>query len=82
MGVLGDGIDFVAEPTDADLATAVGAIVRADAVVDAVPRPHTADAGARPDRGGHRPGRPRDGDARGIAVVVTPAAAPEPSRRA
>ena len=26
-----------------------------------VPRPHTADAGARPDRGGHRPGRPRDG---------------------
>ena len=34
-GVLGDGIDFVAEPTDADLAVAEGAIVRADAVVDA-----------------------------------------------
>jgi D-3-phosphoglycerate dehydrogenase / 2-oxoglutarate reductase len=34
-GVLGTGIDFVAAPTDADLAVAVGAIVRADAVVDA-----------------------------------------------
>jgi phosphoglycerate dehydrogenase-like enzyme len=34
-GVLGDGIEFVATPTDEDLAVAVGAIVRADAVVDA-----------------------------------------------
>ena len=33
-GVLGDDIEFVAEPTDADLARAQGAIVRADAVVD------------------------------------------------
>ena len=33
--VLGAGISFVAEPTDADLAVAVGAIARADAVVDA-----------------------------------------------
>jgi D-3-phosphoglycerate dehydrogenase len=34
-GVLGAGISFVAEPTEADLAVAVGAIARADAVVDA-----------------------------------------------
>jgi D-3-phosphoglycerate dehydrogenase / 2-oxoglutarate reductase len=33
--VLGDGISFVAEPKAADLAVAVGAIARADAVVDA-----------------------------------------------
>jgi D-3-phosphoglycerate dehydrogenase / 2-oxoglutarate reductase len=33
--VLGDGISFVAEPNAADLAVAVGAIARADAVVDA-----------------------------------------------
>jgi D-3-phosphoglycerate dehydrogenase / 2-oxoglutarate reductase len=34
-GVLGDGIAFVPDPNAADLATAVGAIVRADAIVDA-----------------------------------------------
>lgn len=34
-GVLGDGVSFVAEPNAADLAVAVGAIARADAVVDA-----------------------------------------------
>ncbi len=34
-GVLGAGISFVAEPTQADLAVAAGAIARADAVVDA-----------------------------------------------
>ena len=34
-GVLGDGVSFVAEPDAADLAVAVGAIARADAVVDA-----------------------------------------------
>ena len=33
-GVLGDGVSFVADPTAADLAVAVGAIARADAVVD------------------------------------------------
>jgi glyoxylate reductase len=33
-GVLGGDIEFVAEPTDADLAVARGAVVRADAVVD------------------------------------------------
>jgi len=72
-GVLGDGIDFVAEPTDADLAAAVGAIVRADAVVDA----------AFLDRTPHMRALARTGvgtdlvdldtaTARGIAVVVTP----------
>ena len=34
-GVLGDGIAFVPDPRDDDLAVAVGAIVRADATVDA-----------------------------------------------
>jgi phosphoglycerate dehydrogenase-like enzyme len=34
-GVLGDDVSFVAEPGPADLAEAVGAIARADAVVDA-----------------------------------------------
>ena len=33
-GVLGDGVSFVADPTAADLDVAVGAIARADAVVD------------------------------------------------
>ena len=72
-GALGDGIDFVAEPTDADLAAAVGAIVRADAVVDAAfldrtPRMRVlARTGVGTDL--------VDLDAataRGIAVVVTP----------
>ena len=72
-GALGDGIDFVAEPTEADLATAVGAIVRADAVVDAAfldrtPRMRVlARTGVGTDL--------VDLDAataRGIAVVVTP----------
>jgi D-3-phosphoglycerate dehydrogenase len=34
-GVLGDGVSFVAEPSAEQLAVAVGAIARADAVVDA-----------------------------------------------
>ena len=33
-GVLGSGISFLAEPSADDLAVAVGAIARADAVVD------------------------------------------------
>jgi D-3-phosphoglycerate dehydrogenase / 2-oxoglutarate reductase len=33
-GVLGDGVTFIPDPSEADLATAVGAIVRADVVVD------------------------------------------------
>jgi D-3-phosphoglycerate dehydrogenase / 2-oxoglutarate reductase len=72
-GVLGDGIDFAAEPTEADLAVAVGAIVRADALVDAAfldrtPRMRVlARTGVGTDL--------VDLDAataRGIAVVVTP----------
>jgi D-3-phosphoglycerate dehydrogenase len=72
-GVLGDGIDFVAEPTEADLSVAEGAIVRADAVVDAAfldrtPRMRVlARTGVGTDL--------VDLDAataRGIAVVVTP----------
>jgi phosphoglycerate dehydrogenase-like enzyme len=72
-GVLGDGIAFVAEPTAADLAVAEGAIVRADATVDAAfldraPRMRVlARTGVGTDL--------VDLDAataRGIAVVVTP----------
>lgn len=72
-GVLGDGIDFVAEPAEGDLAVAEGAIVRADAVVDAAfldrtPRMRVlARTGVGTDL--------VDLDtatARGIAVVVTP----------
>jgi len=81
-GVLGDGIAFVAEPTAADLAVAEGAIVRADATVDAAfldraPRMRVlARTGVGTDL--------VDLDAataRGIAVVVTPAAARAPSPR-
>jgi phosphoglycerate dehydrogenase-like enzyme len=72
-GVLGDDIDFVAEPTDTDLAVAQGAIVRADAVVDK----------AFLDRAPQMRVLARTGvgtdlvdlgtaTARGIAVVVTP----------
>ena len=72
-GVLGDDIEFVARPTDADLAVAQGAVVRADAVVDKVfldrtPRMRVlARTGVGTDL--------VDLDtatARGIAVVVTP----------
>jgi D-3-phosphoglycerate dehydrogenase / 2-oxoglutarate reductase len=72
-GTFGDGIAFVAKPTDADLAVAVGAIVRADAVVDSAfldrtPRMRVlARTGVGTDL--------VDLDAataRGIAVVVTP----------
>jgi D-3-phosphoglycerate dehydrogenase len=72
-GVLGDGIDFIATPTDDDLAIAVGAIVRADFVVDAAfldrtPRMRVlARTGVGTDL--------VDLDAataRGIAVVITP----------
>ena len=72
-GALGDEIDFIAEAGEADLATAVGAIVRADAVVDAAfldrtPRMRVlARTGVGTDL--------VDLDAataRGIAVVVTP----------
>jgi phosphoglycerate dehydrogenase-like enzyme len=72
-GLLGPAVDFVATPTDGDLAAAQGAIVRADAVVDAAfldrtPRMRVlARTGVGTDL--------VDLDtatARGIAVVVTP----------
>ncbi len=72
-GALGDGIDFVAEPTEADLATAVGAIVRADAVVDSAfldrtPRMRVlARTGVGTDLVDLD-----EATARGIAVVITP----------
>lgn len=72
-GVLGDGIDFVAEPTEADLAVAEGAIVRADVVVDAAfldrtPRMRVlARTGVGTDLVDLEAAT-----ARGIAVVVTP----------
>jgi len=71
--VLGDAVEFVAEPTEADLAAAVGAVVRADAVVDAAfldrtPRMRVlARTGVGTDL--------VDLDAataRGVAVVITP----------
>lgn len=72
-GVLGAGIDFVAKPAEADLAVAVGAIVRADVRVD-------ADLlGRMPQlRVLARTGVGTDlvdlaaASARGVAVVVTP----------
>jgi len=72
-GALGDGITFVPTPTEDHLAVAVGAIVRADVVVDA----------AFLDRTPHMRVLARTGvgtdlvdldaaTARGIAVVITP----------
>jgi D-3-phosphoglycerate dehydrogenase len=72
-GVLGDGVDFVAEPTEADLAVAQGAVVRADAVVDKAFLDRTPRM-----RVLGRTGVGTDlvdletATARGIAVVVTP----------
>ena len=72
-GVLGGNIAFVAEPTDADLAVAQGAIVRADAVVDKAfldrtPRMRVlARTGVGTDLVDLE-----TATARGIAVVVTP----------
>ena len=72
-GVLGGNIEFVAEPTDADLAVAQGAIVRADAVVDKAfldrtPRMRVlARTGVGTDLVDLE-----TATARGIAVVVTP----------
>ncbi len=73
IDVLGEGISFVAEPSDEDLVVAVGAIVRADVVVD----------GALLDRAPHLKVLARTGvgvdrvdlaaaSARGIPVVITP----------
>lgn len=71
--VLGDGCRFVASPTSEDLRVAVGAIVRADAVVDvaaldAMPRLRVLGrTGVGVDRVDVA-----EATRRGIAVVVTP----------
>jgi phosphoglycerate dehydrogenase-like enzyme len=72
-GVLGDGIDFVADPTEDDLAVAQGAIVRADAVVDAAFLDRTPQMRVLARTGVGTDLVDLDtATARGIAVVVTP----------
>jgi D-3-phosphoglycerate dehydrogenase len=72
-GVLGDGITFVPAPTDDDLAAAVGAIVRADAVVDAAFLDRTPNMRVLARTGVGTDLVDLDAaTARGIAVVVTP----------
>jgi D-3-phosphoglycerate dehydrogenase / 2-oxoglutarate reductase len=74
-GVLGDGVEFVAQPGPEDLAVAEGAIVRADAVVDGAllaraPRMRVlARTGVGVDLVDLD-----EASARGIAVVITPGA--------
>jgi D-3-phosphoglycerate dehydrogenase len=74
-GVLGDEIAFVADPSEQDIANAVGAIVRADAVIDAeflasAPRLRVlARTGVGVD---HVDIKAATG--RGIPVVITPGA--------
>jgi D-3-phosphoglycerate dehydrogenase / 2-oxoglutarate reductase len=72
-GVLGEDHAFVAEPTDADLAVAQGAIVRADSVVDAAFLDRTPQMRvlARTGVGTDLVDLETATD-RGIAVVVTP----------
>jgi D-3-phosphoglycerate dehydrogenase / 2-oxoglutarate reductase len=71
--VLGDSIDFVAQPRIEDLAIAEGAIVRADAVVDAalLARAPRLRALARTGVGVDLVDL-EEASARGIAVVITP----------
>jgi D-3-phosphoglycerate dehydrogenase len=72
-GVLGDDIDFIAEPADADLAVAQGAIVRADAVVDKAFLDRTPQMRVLARTGvGTDLVDLETATARGIAVVVTP----------
>jgi phosphoglycerate dehydrogenase-like enzyme len=72
-GVLGDAIEFIPTPTDDDLAVAVGAIVRADYLVDAafLDRTPRMRVLARTGVGTERVDLDA-ATARGIAVVVTP----------
>jgi D-3-phosphoglycerate dehydrogenase / 2-oxoglutarate reductase len=72
-GVLGDGIAFVADPSELDIANAVGAIVRADAVVDAtfLARAPRLRVLARTGVGVDHVDLPA-ATARGIPIVITP----------
>ncbi|HZN70258.1 MAG TPA: NAD(P)-dependent oxidoreductase [Micromonosporaceae bacterium] len=72
-GVLGAGISFVAEPTEADLAVAVGAIARADATVgaDLLDRASSLRVLARTGVGVDLIDLAA-ASARGIPVVITP----------
>ena len=71
--MLGDGVDFVTEPAEADLAVAVGAIARADAVVDEefLDRTPRMRVVARTGVGADLVDV-EAATARGIAVVITP----------
>jgi D-3-phosphoglycerate dehydrogenase / 2-oxoglutarate reductase len=73
-GILGDAVSFVPNPTDADLAAAVAAIARADAVVDAafLARAPRLRVVARTGVGVDRVDLAAL-TARGIPVVITPA---------
>jgi D-3-phosphoglycerate dehydrogenase / 2-oxoglutarate reductase len=72
-GVLGDDVTFVPDPSDADLAIAAGAIVRAEAVVDAalLDRAPRLRVLARTGVGVDLVDLPA-ASARGIPVVITP----------
>jgi D-3-phosphoglycerate dehydrogenase / 2-oxoglutarate reductase len=72
-GVLGDDIAFVADPSEPDIANAVGAIVRADAVVDAtfLARAPRLRVLARTGVGVDHVDLPA-ATARGIPIVITP----------
>jgi D-3-phosphoglycerate dehydrogenase len=73
--VLGDAVEFVAQPGPADLASAAGAIVRADAVVDAALLARTPRLRVLARTGvGVDLVDLEEASARGIAVVVTPGA--------
>lgn len=72
-GTLGEDVDFVAEPTDADLSVAQGAIVRADTVVDKAFLDRTPQMRVLARTGVGTDLVDLDtATARGIAVVVTP----------
>jgi phosphoglycerate dehydrogenase-like enzyme len=71
--VLGDSVEFVARPSPEDLANAEGAIVRADAVVDAALLARTPRLRVLARTGvGVDLVDMQEASARGIAVVITP----------